>query len=436
MDKRSYFIEALRADAWRWRTWIFSVFNVTDLNRQPDHDNRWPYRIYAVEGQYAYVDPKRGNQLTVIEGTNVKEPLLGVKEEFILRSGDLLNVDKDLKTTYGNCLFNAVAITSAFGKKIPYINAKLKPNQIEKLFVSKIIANPQEGDLVDPTKVTVSEVHTHLAAMHDVIQNLDKLCVQSVSPAMLGVDPSVLALRDRLLEENKDKLNDLTVVANIVKQLIDADKATFKGDPAEGFFTKGKHFNVVRFRTQIMHGIEYSFDDDGTFDLVVKSLSEGWDFTRFPTLNNSLRDGSYNRGAKTALGGEAVKFFYRRYQNSHYVEGDCGTPITIPRRARKSNSARLVGNYYVSDAGETTLITIDNHQSLVGKTLKMRDPGGCRAGGFDYCAICFGKSIEDSPEMIANVTAQVASQFMDIFMAKMHGTELRTTPVDFKYWIT
>ena len=436
MDKRDYFIEALRADAWRHRVWIFSAFNVTKLDNQPEHNDRWPYRLYAVNGQYAYVNPKAGNELTVIEGSNIAEPLLGVKEEFVLRSGELPNVTKDLRTTYGNALFNAVAITSAFGASIPYVNAKLKPNAIEKLFVDKIVANPEPGERVDPTKVTVSQVHTHLAAMHDVIQNLDKLCVQSVSPAMLGVDPSVLALRDRLLEENKDRLNDLTVVADIVKQLIEADKATFKGDPAEGFFIKGKHFNVVRFRTKIMHGIEYSFDDDGTFDLVTKSLSEGWDFTRFPTLNNSLRDGSYNRGAKTALGGEAVKFFYRRYQNSHYVEGDCKTTVTIPRRATKRNAHRLVGNYYVNDKNEPTLITTDNHKALIGKKLRMRDPGGCRAGGFDYCAICFGKSIEDSPEMIANVTAQVASQFMDIFMAKMHGTELRTAPVDFTFWIT
>ena len=435
MNKRDYFVEALRAGAWKRRTWIYSVFNVTNLKNQPMPEDRWAYRIYELDGQYAFVDPKNDNDLTPLEGHVVTEPLVGVKEVFILRASELPNVTKDIRTTYGNALFNAVAIASAFGATVPYVNAKKNPRQLESLFVPKIISDPEPGHTAPPGNVTVSQVHIYLAAMHDVVQNLDKLCVQSASPAMLDVDPSVIALRDRLLEENKDKLKDLTVVADIIKQLVEADKATFKGDPAEGFFIKGKHFNVVRLRTKIMHGIEYSFDDDGTFDLVTKSLAEGWDFTRFPTLNNSLRDGSYNRGAKTALGGEAVKFFYRRYQNSRYVPGDCGTPVTIPRRVSKYNAPRLRGNFFVSDAGEMVRITNDNYQSLIGKTLNMRDPGGCRAGGFDYCEVCFGNAIADSPEMIANVTAAVASKFMDIFMAKMHGTQLRTTRVNFKQWI-
>jgi len=251
---------------------------------------------------------------------------------------------------------------------------------------------------------------------------------------MLTVKPEVLELRDRLLAENKDKLKDLTVVAGIIKRLVEADKASFKGDPAEGFFIKDKHFSIVRLRTKILHGIEYSFEDDGSFELVTKSLSEGWDFTKFATLNNSLRDGSYNRGAKTALGGEAVKFFYRRYQNSHLVKGDCGTPIFIPKRVTKRNAKRLVGNYYVDRNGTPTMVTSENVGGLTGQTLPFRDPAGCRAGGFDYCEICFGKALDDAPEMIANVTAEVASKFMSIFMAKMHGTQLRTTLVDFKFW--
>lgn len=431
---RDYFVAALRAEAWRHRIWIYSVFNVVDHNAAPNPDDRWPYRLYSQQGQLWFVDPNNNHQLTLLRDSRDGTPLVGVKETFTLRVGELPNVTTDVNTTYGNALFNAVAICMPFGDTIPYVNGKMKSGQIQKLFVSKIVSDPAPGEAVPPGKVTVSQVHQHLAAMHDVIQNLDKLCVQSVSPHMLEVSPEVLALRDRLLEENKDRLNDLTVVAAIVKQLIEADKATFKGDPAEGFFIKDKQFAVARFRTKIMHGIEHSFDGDGTFELVTKSLSEGWDFKMFPALNNSLRDGSYNRGAKTALGGEAVKFFYRRYQNSRYVPGDCGTRVTVPKRVTKANADRLVGNYFV-DGAEITKITPEMAPTLVGRTLQMRDPGGCQAGLLDYCSVCFGESLESSPEMIANITAEVASRFMSIFMAKMHGTQLRTTRVDFNFWI-
>ena len=433
MDKRDYFIAASNAEAWRNRVWIFSAFTVTNLKNQPRPEDLWPYRLFELDGGYAFINPKT-KLLEPIDNTSVTEPLFNFKERFVIKAGELANVQKDTLTTYGNALFNVVAIISAFGGKLPYINAKKKPGAIESLFVSKIVVNPASGEEIPEGKVTVAEVHKYLAVMHDVVQNLDNICVQSTSPAMLGVKPEVLALRDRLLEENKDQLNDLTVVASIIKQLVEADKASFKGDPAEGFFIKDKHFAVVRLRTKILHGIEYSFDDDGTFELITKSLSEGWDFTKFPALNNSLRDGSYNRGAKTALGGEAVKFFYRRYQNSHLVRGDCGTPITIPRRVTKSNAKRLVGNYYVDPTKGLTHIDESNIDGLVGQRLQMRDPAGCRAGGFDYCEICFGNALDDSPEMIANVMAEVASKFMSIFMAKMHGTQLRTSKVNFKYW--
>lgn len=432
MNKRDYFIQALKTEAWRHRKWIFSAFTVTKLKESGDGYPEYPYELVNHEGVYAFYDPNASNALTLLD-TPVSQPLFGYKEIFVIEPGELSNVKKATRTTYGNALFNAAAIAMPFGDRLPYINHKASAGEIEKLFVPKIVNDPTDGQ-VAKDMITVSMAQKHLAVMHDVVQNLDPICVQSTSPAMLGVKPEVIALRDRLLEENKDKLGDLTVVAGIIKQLVQADKDSFKGDPAEGFFIKDKQFAVIRLRTQILHGIEYSMNDDGGFELITKSLNEGWDFTKFPALNNSLRDGSYNRGAKTALGGEAVKFFYRRYQNSHLVKGDCGTKVTIPRRVTKANYSRLVGNYHVDPVNGLVLLDEATAKASIGKLLHMRDPAGCCAGQLDYCEICFGKSLEDAPEMIANVTSEVPSKFMSIFMAKMHGTQLRTTPVDFKFW--
>lgn len=436
MLKRDYFIRAASHGAWRYRLWILSTFAETNQTSVDWKADPFAYRYVKTEEGHFFVDPDDPTQLEPIDDAPASGPLFGVYERFILRQGDFPNNATDLTTTYGNALFNAVAIFSCFGSTIPYVNKRLDPGGVEKLYVSNIVSNPVAGEVTPPGSVTVNQVQEHLAAMFDVIQNLDKLCVQSVSPKMLSVDPSVIAYRDKWLAENQDKLTDLTAVAEFIKTLVEMDKATFKGDPAEGFFIKGKQFDVVRLRVHILHGVEHSFDQDGTFELVTKSLSEGWDLKHFAALNNSLRDGSYNRGSKTALGGEAVKFFYRRYQNSRLVPGDCGTPIVIRRLVTKSNASRLVGNFYVNDAKELVRLDEQNVTPLVGKRIKMRDPAGCRAGGFDYCETCFGNSIDDSPNAMANVFAEVASRFMSIFMAKMHGTSLKTAHYDFKTWIT
>ena len=436
MLKRDYFIKAANHGAWRYRLWILTTFAVTNQSNVDWKADPFPYRYVHNEEGHFFVDPEDNTKLVPIDDAPDGGVLFGVTETFILRQGEFPNNQTDLKTTYGNALFNAVAIFSCFDATIPYVNKRLNPGGVEKLYVSKIVSNPKLGEVVPEGSVTVAQVQDHLAAMFDVIQNLDKLCVQSASPKMLSVDPSVIEYRDKWLAENQDKLTDLTAVADFIKTLVEMDKATFKGDPAEGFFIKGKQFDVVRLRVHILHGVEHSFDQDGTFQLVTKSLSEGWDLKHFAELNNSLRDGSYNRGSKTALGGEAVKFFYRRYQNSRLIPGDCGTPITIRRLVTKSNADRLVGNFYQDDTGALIRLDNSNVTAFIGKRIKMRDPAGCRAGGFDCCEVCFGDAIDDTPNAMANVYAEVASKFMSIFMAKMHGTSLKTAHYDFKTWIT
>ena len=267
--------------------------------------------------------------------------------------------------------------------------------------------------------------------MYNVISHLGPICVQSTSERMLKVDPAIIALRDRLLAENKDRLNDITVVADIIKQLVQALRDSYKDDPAAGFLFKNKHFDTILLRTRVMHGVEHSFDGDGTFALITKSLAEGWDFDYFAELNNSTRMGSFNRGANTAMGGEAVKFFYRRFQNSRLHLRDCGSKATVPRYIDPVIKNRFVGNWYV-EAGELKEITKDNLGTLVGKTLQLRDPAGCKEENGDCCIYCIGENYRKFPTALANIEAVVPSTWMYIYMKKMHGEALKTTKFNTK----
>lgn len=445
MKKRDYFVIAMAKEAWRHRTWILENFLVTNSIGKPDYhgspfkigrDEEGTYVVEAIPRQVGdFISPTAYSLDKIyLEDVEKNKPVFDINEVFILRAGEFPNLATDTNTTYGNALFNAVALVGAFGDRIPYFNKAGGPGAIEALYRDRIVSDPPMGEAVPDGKVSVAQTKVHLNLMYNIVQNLNQICVQSASKKILGVDPAVIQKRDELLEKHKNELNNLTVVADIIKQLVAMDKASFKGDAAEGFFIKGKQFDVVRFRTKIMHGVEHSFLNDGTFDLVTRSLDEGWDFDHFAALNNSLRDGSYNRGSKTALGGEAVKEFYRRYQNSHLVKGDCGSKVYIRRMVTKLNAKRMTGNFHVV-GGELERLTPENINKYIGHLLIMRDPAGCVAGGFDYCETCFGNSLDDSPKAIANTASEVPSRFMSIFMAKMHGTSLKTTRYDFNRFI-
>ena len=92
MNKRDYFIAAINADAWRHRIWIFSVFTLSALDRQPLPEDRWPYRVYPLGQGLGFVSPDNPNELIPIEDATLTEPLFGFAEQFTINPGELPNV--------------------------------------------------------------------------------------------------------------------------------------------------------------------------------------------------------------------------------------------------------------------------------------------------------------------------------------------------------
>ena len=80
------------------------------------------------------------------------------------------------------------------------------------------------------------------------------------------------ALRNKLIKENKDKLDDPTVIADIENQLIAYYKEYLKGDLSEGFYLKDKGINVSLKRTQMLFGGEPQLEDQSKYDLAIPSL--------------------------------------------------------------------------------------------------------------------------------------------------------------------
>lgn len=424
MDIRTYMLKAFKEGCYRRKDWVLDVFTVT-FNSDPDNwvANPYPYRIVHRDGLVYFLDPDRNGDFTPIEGYQPNQPLVALNERVELKAGDTENLHTDITTTYGNLFFNYYALIYAFGNKIEYINRRVNNGDLERLYQDRIVDDPGDGEAVPADMFTAAEVRKHLEAMFS-ITGFTQLCVPSASRKTMTVSPDVIKRKNELLAQYEGQLHDPTVIALIDKELTTMDREWFKGDSSEGFYIKGKSFDVVRKRAHIMHGGEYSFSGDGSVTLIPNSLDQGWDTKFLPEMINSLRDGSFSRGALTALGGESVKFLYRVFQNSKISEDDCGSKVGLMLKVTRYNAKESIGSYYLEN-GKLQHITEDNIDGLVGQTLEFRSPLYCHTLHGGFCARCMGDFNARNPNGLNSAAAAVGSVFMGLMMKAMHGKALK-----------
>lgn len=428
MLKHDFFLAAMAAECFRRKDWVIDAFSKVRSEADDWKKDPYPYRIVQTPEGYFYVSPD-GTGLHKILGTTLKDPPFSFMDKVFLPKDSVPNLTHPLMTTYGNLLVNYTVLIYPFGSKIKFITGEITVRNIESIIEPLLESDPEDLNDLDPSKIYVFEYLKFTDAMFS-LAGFTQLCVPGASEKTMQAPPGIKALKDRLLKENAGRLHDPAVISKIDKELVDFDRAYMKGDVAEGFLNN-KAYEVVRKKLFLMHGGESGFKDGPDMDLIPGTLEEGWDMDHFPAMTNSLREGSYNRGAMTALGGWAVKFFYRVMQNSSVSEKDCGTKLGIPRYIDEINAKGFVG-FWVQEAKGSTLLTEENIKSFIGKTVIMRSPLFCKTGFTGYCELCMGLKNSQNPTGLGAAAAQVGSTFLYIYMGAMHGKALKVSKYDFK----
>lgn len=425
MFKRDYFLQSLKMGLYLHKRWILEAFSV--FRPGPNHDYGKPV-IIAEDGRYAIVDKETDDGITYIEDAMPGEPLFRPLEKLVLHPGDLPNVRETIVTTYGNALVNQLVLVYAFGNKIDFLTGSIKIGAIEKEIQARWDDKAEDTEGLEPNKrpVRTAEYKRFNEAVGQ-LTGLAQLCVPSASPKTMTADPAMIKRRDELLKEHKHELHDQVVLSKILAELTKMDRAWMKDDPGERFYVKDKAYDVVRLKVFIMQGISSGFGEAG--ELIPTSLDEGWDISKLPAMVNQLRDGSYGRGAQTALGGVEVKFNNRIFQNSTVAEEDCGTKRGVTTLMTKDKVPHYVGNYQLIK-GESVVLTEESLLKLVGESIQVRSPLYCKTGGANFCAKCMGDGIASTPQALSTYAAAIGSLLMDVFMKLMHGKSLTTEKLD------
>lgn len=433
MHKSEYFVRALNSDIYRRRDWVISAFSIVRDREELSIENDMPYRLFMEDGEYRFVDPTRAGEHSLLEGTVPGQPAFRFKDELKLKAGDLANLKHDVKTTYGNALFNQLVLVYAFHDKIPYQEGEIKARAIEALIESRLTNEPEGGAPLpgEPgyiggvkDRIYISEYKRFAEAIFS-LAGFTQLCVPAATPKSMVAPPNLKEVKEELLERYKDRLHDPAVIAQIDKELVELDRKWLDGDASEGFFISRSSRDLKRKKMHLMYGAEMAFTDGSKATLVANSLAEGWDIDKMPELMNSLREGSYARGKLTALGGESVKYFMRVFQNTKVTMEDCGSKIGRVKKITQNNHMRYVGFYKINPSTLERLDE-DNVKKYIDKEITLRSPMYCKAEGTGFCARCVGDVNSENPKALGAAVAAVGSEFMQTFMSAAHAKSLTT----------
>lgn len=431
MHKNLFFIEAIKAKTYLKNHWIFSCFSITFEPENKWKEDPYPYRVVQNPMGFFYVNPSNTSELIKLEGYVSGSPLFTFKDRVELKAGDILNLDKDTITTTGNALFNEMCLVNSFGSKIKYLNKRVSISAVEDIIAPMMEDTPKNGQERLDKFIYVDE---YLKFVNSVfhLTNFTQLCVWGATEKVITPPPGIKEFKAQLMEKYKDSLNSSTTIAKIDRELVEFDAEYLKGDPGLNFLLSGKSRNTVRKKKYLFYGAEPGLDDSVNLKPIINSLDEGWDIKRFPEMNNALRAGSFNRGAQTELGGEAVKWLLRASSNIVITKDDCGSKVGKPFEVTENNHRKLVDFSIVTETGSKLIEPEDDTGQYIGKKLMVRSPMYCNLLVTDYCSTCVGKKLAKNPTGLSMTISEYGSSFLSLFMAAAHAKQLSLQKADLK----
>ena len=428
MNKFDYFKAAMNRQLFKQKRWVISAFSVT----MDETKDIFPYKIIQTPTGHFFIDPNNNLELSPIDDVPAGQPAFAWNEIIDLNKGDVENLQEDsIVTTIGNYFFNASILSYSFGNKIAYINEEVKIDKLEAHIASMLVDDVD----VSSTTITVTEYLKFVDAVF-FLTNFTQLSVWAVTEKTIITPPGINEYKQTLLDENKDRLHDPAVIAQIDKKLVAYYSEFLKGDPGEKFIGDGKLKNVVQKKLYAMHGGEVGLSEGVNVDLIENSLSQGWQPEKFPIMLNTQRAGSFSRGAQTMLGGESVKWLLRASSNISVTVEDCGARIGRVMTVMPSNVKKLVGFSIVTKDGFDPVTNEEEAGAYLGKTLMVRSPMYCKLPKTDYCSVCVGRNLAQNPTALSMAVTEYGSRFMLIAMSAMHGKALTLAKMDYKRALT
>jgi len=424
MNRHDYFIGSMKAKAHYNREWMLRAMT-TVIGEITGAPKPWSLRHTDKAVEVYVPNGNNGFGWEVLEDTKPFQiPFIYHDDCGPLRAGDVENLKVDLpdNNTWGDLIFNSRVLVYSLGDRYPYQQGPIEIKKIAKVVCDKMINDVSEAE-EDPAQIYVKHYKRLGRSIGDLCGY--EIFIPSMTELSLQPPPDNKELRDKLFKEHEGQLDDPVIQAKIQDIMIKNYMEMIKGNPAEGFLLKAKSFKTAIKRMFLIHGPEGGFEEGGRATLIPNSLLEGLDVNYYPEMVNSLRAGSFFRGALTALAGEDVDLMNRVFQNAKIVPDFCGTEEQFiqPVTERRIGRHFLIGEKIVQ-------ITEENIGEYKGRIYPMYSPAYCKTPNGDMCAICAGAKIAAFPDSLGSMIGDIPSVMMARMMASAHAKALQTTDLD------
>ena len=421
MKKNDYWVEAISTKIILRKD--FLVRSISALIKAPLDTDDYILNVDPKDGELFY--HKNGERVDVTDGVKGK-PLFAVGDPLTLPAGTLLNQPKEVETTIGRSLVNAVLLAGCFGDTLPYINKQITINDIMAQVTPILV------DTGDTTKgkIQVKQMNQCITYLR-LFKSVSTLVVYAATPKTVVPPKGLEAFKKKILSKYKPPYSqqDLFEIENALKEY---DEVWLKDDPSNGIVMAGKAKNLARVKMFLAFGSSVDIGG-GVAPPIVESLYAGLpnDKNNHAVLMDGVRGGSYARGASTVLGGVTTTRILSNTSHLKLLDKDCKTKKTITRRLNAKEATKWTGLYYLNSKKKPVLITKDNIESLDKKYLDMRTPMRCVSPRGTYCRICSGENLFTYKDSLQLAVSSISSVIMASFMSKSHASAVSMSALDF-----
>lgn len=361
---------------------------------------------------------KQGGKVVVVPSR------IKTSDEFVLEKGEYTNSDR-VTTNAGLFIYNKLIIERDLVKAVGYVNEPINSgvlgkieDKLSKALLKDIISVEAMVNYLDRTQWLSKQFHTVISG---------SFTMNTLKPL-----PSVIKERQRLLKENRDKLDsgDVITAVKIEKELLKKANKELEGDHGMDLYNSGARGSFGNnFKTvSVMKGPVFN-PTTGEFDIVESNFMEGIRKEDIPTYGNAIITGAYPKAIGTATSGYFSKQIIAALQAVVLdKEGsDCGTKgylnTTILSSAKNDYMYR-----FVLDGGKLVMLDETNMDKYVDKPVKLRSPMYCV--GEKLCRKCAGLMYEKLGINNVGLTgARVSSTLLNLSMKKFHDTSSKLSEI-------
>ncbi len=346
-------------------------------------------------------------------------------DTFKLEKGKAANKDT-VTTNAGLFIVNKLLYEEDFSNILGYINEPIT-NKVHKKIESKLSSALMNDE------ITPEQFAKYLNRLQWFGNQMNTMTVTSFTPNTIKPLPSAMKMRDKMVKENREALDNGDVVKSIeIENAIKIEaKQQLSNDPGMNLYESGARgsFDNNYKNMFLMKGSVYH-PGEGSYKFVESNLMEGIHKDELPTYGTAVINAAYPKSVGTAKSGDMSKQLTAAFQGVVVdVPGsDCKTKNTVKLVLPESRAKEFVGRHIV-ERGKLVLLTNENISKYTNKEVNLRSPMYCESE--KICSVCSDRKFEQLGITNIGLTAsRMSGTLLNAGMKNFHDSTVKVTKIN------